>query len=70
MASLAAYIEWVHSHSFILFAQGVFRLSQGLTQACEDGARSVGLVYNSVTLRYVQLSPVVQRLPGYLGGSL
>ena len=70
MASLAAYIQWVHSHSFVLFALGVFRLSQGLAQPFEDWARSVGLVYNSVTLPYLQLSPVVKRPPGYLGGSL
>ena len=70
MASLAAYIQWVHSHSFVLFAQGVFRLSQGLTQPFEDWARSVGLVYNSVTLPYLQLSPVVKQPPGYLWGSL
>ena len=70
MASLAAYIQWVHSHSFVLFAQGVFRPSQGLTQPFEDWAHSVGLVYNSVTMLYPQLSPVVKRPPGYLGGSL
>ena len=70
MASLAAYIQWVHSHSFVLYARGVFRLSQGLTQPFENWAHSVGLVYNSVTLPYLQLSPVVKRPPGYLGGSL
>ena len=50
MASLASYIQWVHSHSFVLFAQGAFCLSQGLTQPFEDWAQSVGLTYNSVTL--------------------
>ena len=70
MASLASYVQWVHSHSFVLFAQGAFRLSQGLTQPFEDCAQSVGLTYNSVTLPYPQLSPVVKRPPGYLGGSL
>ena len=32
MASLVSYVKWVHSHSFVPFAQGAFRLSQGLTQ--------------------------------------
>ena len=53
MASVAAYIQWVHSHTFVLYAQGVFRLSRGLTQPFEDWAHSVGLVYNSVTLPYL-----------------
>ena len=70
MARLAAYVQWVHSHSFVLFAQGVFRLSRGLTQPFEDCANSVGWTYNSTTLPYLQLSPVVKRPPGYLGGSL
>ena len=70
MASLAAYVQWVHSHSFVLFAQGVFRLSRGLTQPFEDFAHFLGLTYNSATLRYLQLSPVVKRPPRYLGGSL
>ena len=70
MASLAAYVQWVHSHSFVLFAQGVFRLSRGLMQPFGDWAHSVGLTCNSATLPYIQLSPVVKRPPGYLGGSL
>ena len=70
MASLEAYVQWVHSHSFVLFAQGVFCLSPGLTQPFEDWAHSVGLPYNSATLPYLQLSPVVKRPSGYLGGSL
>ena len=70
MARLAAYVQWVHSHSFVLFAQGVFRLSRGLTQPFEDWAHSVGLTYNSATLPYLRPSPVVKRPPGYLGGSL
>ena len=70
MASLASYVRWVHSHSFVVFAQGAFRLSHGLTQPFEDWAPSVGLTYNSVTLPHLQLSPVVKRPLGYLGGSL
>ena len=70
MASLAAYLQWVHSHSFVVIAQGVFRLSRGLKQPFEDWANSVGLTYNNATLPYLQLSPVVKRPPGYLGGSL
>ena len=70
MASLASYVQWVHSASFVLFAQGAVRLSQGLTQPFEDLAQSVGLTYNSITLPYPQLSPMVKRPPGYLGGSL
>ena len=49
MASMAAYVRWVHSHSFVLFAQGVYRLSRGLMQPFEDWAHSVGLTYNSAT---------------------
>ena len=30
----------------------------------------MGLTYNSATLPYLQVSPVVKRPPGYLGGSL
>ena len=70
MASLAAYVQWVHSHSFVLFAQGVFHLSGGPTQCFEDWAPFVGLTYNRATLPYLQLSPVVKRPPGYLGGSV
>ena len=49
MASVAAYVQWVHSHSFVLFAQGVFRVSRGLTQPFEAWAHFAGWTDNSVT---------------------
>ena len=70
MASLASYVQWVHSHSFVMFTQGVLQLSRSLTQPFEEWARAVGLAYNGATLPYLQLSPVVERPLGHLGGSL
>ena len=70
MASLASYVQWVHSHSFVTFTQGVLQLSRSLTQPFEEWTWAVGLGCNGATMPYLQLSPVVKRPPGYLGGSL
>ena len=70
MASLASYVQWVHSHSFVMFTQGVLQLSRSLTQPFEEWAGALGLAYNGATLPYLHLSPVLERPLGHLGGSL
>ena len=56
MASLAAYVQLVHSHSFVLFAQGVFHLLRGLTQPFEDWAPFCGI---DIQQRYIAIPTVV-----------